>query len=457
MKPEPNRSMEYHVLPPKGLLNDPNGLIYYKGLYHVFFQWNPHGTDHSFKYWGHATSSDLVTYEYHEAALQPVDWFDKNGCYSGSAIEHDGKLYLFYTGNVKSEEGERTSYQCLAVSEDGMSFKKLGPVTRHPEGYTQHMRDPKVMRGEDGVFYMILGAQRDDLTGDTVAYRSEDLLSWEFMGSIMSVREKLGYMWECPDILKLKGKDVFVFSPQGLEPEGYRFNNIFQTGYYMGCFQGGRFHWDGQPFEELDRGFEFYAPQTFVDEKGRTILFGWMGTMPSEMENAMPTVKEGWVHHLSLPREVSTAGGKLVQVPVEELRSLRHEKKEYSGRNIGFEIPHRAYELGIRLEGNVETFDLLYRNEIKIRFEAVGRRFIVERTNWATSLRETRSVTLDGNLKSIEIYTEETSMEIFINSGEEVFSLRYFAKEDDRKVSMEIEGAGSGIEAVSYRLESGRE
>ncbi|ETA81977.1 glycoside hydrolase family 32 protein [Youngiibacter fragilis] len=454
---EANKSMEYHVLPPKGLLNDPNGLICYKGIYHVFFQWNPHGTDHGFKYWGHATSRDLVNYEYHDAALEPVDWFDKNGCYSGSSIEHDGKLYLFYTGNVKSDEGIRTNYQCAAVSEDGMSFRKIGPVTRHPEGYTQHMRDPKVMKGEDGSFYMVLGAQRDDLTGDTVAYRSADLITWEFLGSIMSVREKLGYMWECPDLLRLEGKDVFVFSPQGLEPEGDRFNNIFQTGYYTGCFQGGRFHWDGQPFEEMDKGFEFYAPQTFVDGRGRTILFGWMGTMPSEMEAAMPTVREGWIHHLTLPRVISFEGGKLIQTPVEELVGLRCEKEEKHGRSMDLDIPDRAYELNIKIKGPLDTFGLVYRNEVRLSFESTERRFTVERTNWATSLREVRGVKLDGALESITIYTEETSMEIFINGGEEVFSLRYFAKDEDRNISMEIEGAEAGIEAVSYRLESGRE
>ncbi len=453
---EANKSMEYHVLPPKGLLNDPNGLIYYKGIYHVFFQWNPHGTDHGFKYWGHATSKDLVNYEYHEAALEPVDWFDKNGCYSGSAIEHDGRLYLFYTGNVKSDEGERTSYQCAAVSEDGISFTKLGPVTEHPDGYTQHMRDPKVMKGEDGYFYMILGAQRNDLTGDTVVYRSDDLHTWEFMGSVMSVREKLGYMWECPDLLKLEGRDVFVFSPQGLEPEGYRFNNIFQTGYYTGCFQGGRFHWDGQPFEEMDMGFEFYAPQTFVDERGRTILFGWMGTMPSQMEEAMPTVKEGWIHHLTLPRVIGFEDGRLIQTPVEELKGLRCEKEELTGKRIESDIPERAYEMDIRLNGPVETFDLLYRNEVRISFDSTTKKFTIERTNWATSLRETRSATLCRNLKNIAIYTEETSMEIFINGGEEVFSLRYFAKDMDSKVTAEIEGINSTMVLELYRLGSVR-
>jgi beta-fructofuranosidase len=127
-----------------------------------------------------------------------------------------------------------------------------------------------------------------------------------------------------------------------------------------------------------------------------------------------------------------------------------------TGKRIEADIPERAYELDIRLDGPVETFDLLYRNEVRISFDSTTRKFTVERTNWATSLRETRSATLCRNLKNIAIYTEETSMEIFINGGEEVFSLRYFAKDMDSKVTAEIEGINSTMVLELYRLGSVR-
>ncbi len=94
-------------------MNDPNGLVYYKGKYHVFFQWNPFDTKHTFKCWGHYSSTDFIHWEVHPPALVPSEWYEKDGCYSGSAIVYDNKLYLFYTGNVKTTDGGRETYQCL--------------------------------------------------------------------------------------------------------------------------------------------------------------------------------------------------------------------------------------------------------------------------------------------------------------------------------------------------------
>ncbi len=114
----------YHVMPSVGLLNDPNGVIQWNGVYHLFFQWQPFHTGHGAKFWAHVTTKDFVEWKEEEIALAPGEWYDKNGCYSGSAIEKDGRLCLMYTGNVRDGEGNRETYQCLAVSEDGIVFDK---------------------------------------------------------------------------------------------------------------------------------------------------------------------------------------------------------------------------------------------------------------------------------------------------------------------------------------------
>ena len=129
--------------PPWGLLNDPNGLIWYKGNYHAYFQWNRFAKDHSSKAWGWCVSPDLVHWRFRGSALLPDQPYDSQGVYSGSAMEVDGRLCLYYTGNVK-QNGQRISSQCLAVSEDGLHFQKHGPILTTPSGYTQHFRDPKV-------------------------------------------------------------------------------------------------------------------------------------------------------------------------------------------------------------------------------------------------------------------------------------------------------------------------
>ena len=173
--------LHYHIMPPVGLLNDPNGWIQWNGTYHLFYQWMPFKTGHGAKFWGHYSSEDLVNWTHEDIALTPSEWFEKNGCYSGSAIEHNGELYVFYTGNVKDEEGNRESYQCLTVSDDGIHFDKKGPVVHLPEGYTPHFRDPKVWE-QDGSYFMVVGAQTEDLKGAVALLRSENLYEWNHVG-----------------------------------------------------------------------------------------------------------------------------------------------------------------------------------------------------------------------------------------------------------------------------------
>ncbi|SER94104.1 sucrose-6-phosphate hydrolase [Gracilibacillus ureilyticus] len=225
--------LHYHIAPSVGLLNDPNGFVQWNGVYHLFYQWMPFKTGHGAKFWAHYTSADLVHWKEEPIALTPSDWFDKNGCYSGSAIVHEGQLYLFYTGNVKDEVGNRETYQCLAVSSDGVKFEKKGPVINLPEGYTPHFRDPKVWRSGDK-WYMIIGAQSEKLEGQAVLFQSTDLHHWEDLGPIAGSDGELGFMWECPDFFNINGKDVLLFSPQGLEEKGMKYHNVYQSGYILG-------------------------------------------------------------------------------------------------------------------------------------------------------------------------------------------------------------------------------
>ncbi|WP_246761052.1 glycoside hydrolase family 32 protein [Ralstonia solanacearum] len=118
-------------------MNDPNGLIFWRGAYHVFYQWNPYGCAHENKHWAHARSTDLIHWELLPPALAPDAPYDEDGCYSGCAVESDGDLFLLYSGNVRSSDGGRASYQCLARSHDGVGFDKLGPVINGAlPGYT---------------------------------------------------------------------------------------------------------------------------------------------------------------------------------------------------------------------------------------------------------------------------------------------------------------------------------
>ena len=444
--------LQYHLMPPVGFLNDPNGLIHYKGMYHVFYQWNPFATEHGAKFWGHYTSTDMIHWKEEPAALAPSEWYDKNGCYSGSAVESDGKLYLFYTGNVKREDGTRETYQCLAVSSDGIHFEKKGPVLHLQKGYTAHFRDPKVWKKADR-WYMVVGAQTLSEKGAAVLFSSKDLYHWKEMGVIAGADVnglgEFGYMWECPDLIHLSGKDILLVSPQGLEPKGHQYHNLYQSGYLIGELEYEPLHYQHGPFTELDRGFDFYAPQTFIDEKGRTILYGWMG-ITDETESYQPTIKHHWIHALTMPRELTYQNGKLYQKPLEEYKQLRNHAVNMQVRTEGDklqldQVKGKAMELVLQeMEVEGERFVITFRDEATLLYETSKNEISLQRTNLKTGSIEIRTCQIE-ELSKLHIFMDQSSLEIFINDGEEVFTLRYFPSVEDKSVVFEGRG--------SWRLE----
>ncbi|MFC2948730.1 glycoside hydrolase family 32 protein [Virgibacillus sediminis] len=423
--------LHYHLMPPVGLLNDPNGLVYYKGNYHVFYQWNPFETTHGSKFWGHYVSTDLVHWKEAPPALVPGDWYDKNGCYSGSAVVVGDTLYLFYTGNVKDQKGNRESYQCLAVSDDGIHFKKKGPVIHVPDGYTAHFRDPKVFR-KNGKWYMVLGAQTKNKAGAAVLYTSDNLEEWSFLGTFAGSGHRnageFGYMWECPDLLELNGTDILLVCPQGMDSQGFQYQNTYQSGYFVGKVNYAEGNFDHGQFVELDRGFDFYAPQTTIDPKGRTILFGWMGNAV-EGDIQEPTVKYEWIHALTLPRELEWKEGKLMQHPVEELKRLRGKETRYKDVNLKGEqqlsLRGQVFEMKVSfnsMEGETLTLQV---GESKLTYDQHEGVFTFQRKNYYTSQQESRHCYLQ-DLKEIHLFKDTSSIEIFLNDGEEVFTSRVF-------------------------------
>ena len=225
--------LTHHLMPPTGWLNDPNGLCYFKGRYHVFFQYAPFDAEGGLKFWGHYSSEDLVSWRYEGVPLYPDSSYDCHGVYSGSAIVEDEKLHLFFTGNIKMDgdydyiNNGRQASTLHVESEDGVPFSaKEVAVDYHnyPEDYTQHVRDPKVWKdGND--YFMALGGRKKNDQGAALIYKSEDLKNWDYDKEI-TTEEPFGYMWECPDLFEIDGEQALSISPQGLEREEYRFQNI---------------------------------------------------------------------------------------------------------------------------------------------------------------------------------------------------------------------------------------
>lgn len=428
----------YHIQPITGLLNDPNGFSFYNGEYHLFYQWFPRGPVHGLKYWYHTSSKDLISWEDHGIGINPGDWFDSHGAFSGSGIVHDNKLHLLYTGNTRDENWIRTPYQCLAIMDDKNRVKKHSePVINGvPEGYTDHFRDPKVFKKGDE-FYAVIGAQNTDLKGRVVYYKSKALINWDFVNEINTSLKDFGFMWECPDYIELDNKGILIFSPQGLEQEGDKYANIYQSGYIVGeplDLTSGEFN-HGE-FIELDNGFDFYAPQTTEDLNGRRILVGWMGLPEIEY----PTDKNGWAHCLTLPRELTLVNNKLIQNPVKELDELRENHRYIesmiNGEERSFDgFDGERYELSCTFkdfsEGKVGVKLRVSENEeTVVYYDVDNKKFTLDRSKsgevFATEWGTTRSTSLDCKELSLQIFVDSSSVEIFVNGGEKVFTSRIF-------------------------------
>ncbi|WJV66454.1 sucrose-6-phosphate hydrolase [Pectobacteriaceae bacterium CE70] len=416
----------WHLSPSVGLLNDPNGFVQHKGRYHLFYQWNPFACAHGAKCWGHWSSTDLVHWRHEPVALVPGESYESHGCYSGSAVVENDALVLIYTGNVKYEDGSRTAYQCLARENTDGEFDKLGPVLTLPEGYTGHVRDPKVWRHNND-WYMVLGAQSKDLQGKVLLYRSDDLHIWHSLGEIagsgLGGLDNFGYMWECPDLFAIDQHDVLVCCPQGLVAEEERYLNTFQSGYFIGKLDYETGDFPHQEFHELDNGFEFYAPQTTLSHDGRRLLFGWMG-IPDQNEFHQPTLSHGWIHTMTCPRELTLHEGRLFQQPARELQILRNQQHIWQGvANYAPVLPASSAELMLDSQGE---FQLNFTDLMVLCWD--GERLTLNRRNLRSGEPEHRY--WHGNLSHLQILCDRSSIEIFINHGEAVMSARYFPTRD---------------------------
>lgn len=427
-----------HLMPPTGWLNDPNGLCQFQGVYHVFFQYSPDNPEGGRKCWGHYTSTDLLEWQYAGIALSPDAEFDRNGVYSGSAVVSEGEMYLFYTGNVKLEgdynyiTDGRQSNTVLTGSEDGLNFgekKCLMTNEDYPDHLTCHIRDPKVVTGksigiEDDNFYMFLGARTKDDRGVVLVYKSPDLESWEHT-NILTGEKRFGYMWECPDAFMLGEKKILSVSPQGVETRGIDYQNVYQSGYFEldGSFDG---TYRLKNFREWDRGFDFYAPQTFLDEQGRRLLIGWIG-MPDDQEQCNPTVKDGWQNALTVPREVFLKDEKVMQYPAEELLSLRKEEQTLEPGKASDKM--QCYDIEITMLENTDM-TLVISDGITLCYSRSDKMFTVtflEEQNLGYG-RKSRAVYLD-ECRSVRILADTTCLEVYLNGGEEVFTTRFYTED----------------------------
>lgn len=477
----------FHLSPPDGWMSDPVGLCQKDGIYHVFFQYCPEdAAGKKPRVWGHFAGSSLTALKYKGVAF-PLTDREKNGAYPGSGLVDGGRILLFYTGTIKEEgytdEKGRISNQMMIVSEDGVRFEDrtlLLTNKDYPSGMTLKVRDPNVWKEKDTYFMVLSSGKKPAKAADAsesssdsprrgngcvLIYTSKDLKEWTFLKDF-TIPEGFGYQWECPDYFHLEDKTILSVCPQGVPHEEYSFQNHYSAGYFFveGETMGGQIvHKDS--FCEWDKGFDFYAPQTFPDQSGRRILIAWAG-MPDANYFNLTTAKEGWQGLLTVPRELSLKNGRVLQNPVSEIFALRDVRlTPMNGEPITYEngtgeilvgggdgsvririgsllqprVVTVEYEDGVvslSLDSNTRSLSPAAAAAAQAEGAVVSVKKFSEKMDKAREAglaaggRKIRKAQV-GELKNLRILVDTSVAEVYINDGETVMTTRYYPNHKD--------------------------
>ena len=350
------RRPQYHLLPPANWMNDPDAPIYWKGKYHMFYQYNPDGAYWGNMHWGHAVSSDMIHWRHLPVALAPTPGGpDSDGCFTGTAVVQDGRVVILYTGvkavpqdqaTIKGGTPPLLETQCLAVSDDPdlrTWIKTSAPVlSAPPQGIQVNgFRDPSPWRQGEW-WYMVMAAGVPSEGGCVLLYRSRDMRSWEYM-HMLSKTDHDGAaafnpispweVWECPEFLPVDDWHVLIYSA------GHRT-----------YWQSGKLDKEKMMFHPVRAGImdygSFYAAKTQLDKSGNRIVWGWIQeSRPVEESKAA-----GWAGVMSLPRVLTvTDDGRLRSRVADELKQLRTSEQRLHVTED--EQKNRAQVSAMRLNG----------------------------------------------------------------------------------------------------------
>ena len=418
----PTPFREYtHFTPPVGWLNDPNGLCFHGGWYHLYYQFYPHAQCWGNMHWGHGVSRDLIHWVHQRVFLTPQHALLEQpglvgGAFSGSAVPEGEGLRFYLTRHTAPRENEHAmeEIQVTAYSPDGMAAgDEETIITRDTGRFSHHFRDPKVL--EDGR-RLVLGSCVDG-TPAILGYTSPDGLDWRYAGPVLTIPgcESL----ECPDLFPLGDTWVAVAALMNLCDEDGRKNPLR---WYAGSLETGRLTVKHQGL--FDFGGSLYAVQSFsVGE--RRIAIGWVADFYGEHMAA----HGGVCGSMSYPRELTWRNGRLRMRPVREVYSLLGDViLQCAGGNAAVEnIPGNAYHARLELTGDADFTAVLARdNDASLR---------LERREGAVRLISTRVPGADfraecGAVRSVEIFYDRRMAEVFLNGGEAAGTKTFYCKQE---------------------------
>lgn len=408
----------YHFAPWKNWMNDPNGLCWFQGYYHMFYQFNPHGQEWSNMYWGHAVSRDLVHWTHLPIVLAPQEEIllnpetTKGGAFSGCAVANEDEVIFYLTrhqGPLQDCE-DTVEQQWMMRSRDMIHFTAEKCVIKSPPDEASFdFRDPKVLKIGDS-WYMVLGSAIKG-QGAILLYESKDRERWKYVHPLLLEEQNQIRCFECPDLMELDGR----FLALGAFMEHYDNCGRYQMSrYYIGSWQDRKF----QKIREgwFDFGSNCYAMQSF-EHQGRRISIGWV----CDFYNEHVKYPDGAYGSMTIPRQLHIRNDKLYMTPVEEIESLKGEVLyRGGGENIVMaKIEGNAYRAKLRFVERTFFTILLGQDSnrsISLVYDAKGLRIVTkgvksEGIDFAADV---------GEVRDLEIYMDRRVTEVYVNEGEAV-------------------------------------
>lgn len=415
---------QFHFTPYQGWINDPNGLIQWRGRHQLFTQFNPDAPKWGPMHWAHADSPDAVHWRNLPVALvppPPASPGDTSGIFTGSAVNDGGTLTPVYTifTDPAAHPGATPETVGIATSTDGVHFTPSGAnpvIAGPPAGSEAGFRDPDVFRDPaDGRWKMVIGSGHDG-RGRAQLYSSADLRTWQYVGVLAEGDGSTGGMWECPNFFPLGGKWVLMVSANATDYA------------YVGTYDGTRF--TAEKVSRVDAGPDLYAAQHYRDDRGRDLLIGWMDfSVPKEISRL-----DGWAGAETVTRELFLrADGTVGSRPIEELDGLHTAPA--TGRSAttvadGGTVPvARGDALDVRAtvdtaHSTARSFTLALRASAaegtELRYDLATRSLTLDTTRAGYAAGGTWSVGAapDGQgLLRLRVLVDRSSVEVFTGDG----------------------------------------
>lgn len=422
---------QYHFIPVKNWLNDPNGLCLYKNKYHMYYQANPVMQKADFCYWGHTVSEDLIHWKYMPIAVFPQNELLENsenrgGAFSGSALVEGDILHIFFTRHLgrKNNLKDFCEYQVEAVSTDSIHFQKEKIIiaSKPEEEMTCDFRDPKVTFVNGKLWIVLAGGKNGHAI--LMGYSSEDMKSWKYEGIILS--DKRAVCYECPDLFQLGEKMIAIGALMDYVDEDGHFR---PTRYYLGQIKDGKFCIEAE--NNIDFGLNLYATQSF-QSKERRILIGWI----ADFNNEHIFKENGCYGSMSIPRELSVKNQKLYMKPVQEIYTLLGEEVNVLIKDsCCAEVGGNSYYAVIKLKNESKLNILIAQND-KDELRLLWNNGIAEMVS--TRDKGARYRTCLEKLDKIEIFFDRRVAEVFLNDGEAVGTRIFYTMQTTGRCSVQV-------------------